>query len=114
MYVRENIQSRQLFCKSQFYIENISVAISLKNRKRFLNGSYNPQRNSTLNHLHSIYSLFEKLYEAQYNCPFIGDFDVSMEDNFIKSFYNLNGLKRFISVRTYSKSQHTLMTRLNT
>ena len=36
MYISEDIPSHQLFCKSQCYIETISVEINLKKRK--LNG----------------------------------------------------------------------------
>ena len=50
LYVREDIPSRLLQCKSQCNIESLSVEINLRKRKWFLNCSYNPHRNSVSSH----------------------------------------------------------------
>ena len=49
MHICGDIPSRQLFCKSQCYLETISVEIYLAKRKRSLNGSYKPHRKSKPN-----------------------------------------------------------------
>ena len=46
MYMHEDIPSPKLSCKSHCYIETASAEINLKKSKLFLNGSYNPHRNS--------------------------------------------------------------------
>ena len=51
LYIREDIPSRLLQCKSQCNIESLSVEINLRKRKWFLNCSYNPHRNSISSHL---------------------------------------------------------------
>ena len=59
MDVRENIPSRQLFCKSKFYIDlRLYQLKPIKKRKWFLNGSYNPHRKSISNHLDSLNFFF--------------------------------------------------------
>ena len=44
-YIREDIPSRLLQCKSQCNIESLSVEINLRKRKWFLNCAYNLHRN---------------------------------------------------------------------
>ena len=46
LYIREDIPSRLLQCKSQCNIESLSVEINLRKRKWFLNYSHDPHRNS--------------------------------------------------------------------
>ena len=51
LYVRENIPSCLLQCKSQCNILTLSAEVNLRKRKWFLNCSYNPHRNSISSHL---------------------------------------------------------------
>ena len=46
MHMHEDIPFPQLFCKSHCYIEITSAEINLKKNKSFLNGSYDPHKNS--------------------------------------------------------------------
>ena len=109
MYTREDIPSRQLFCKSQCHIKTISVEINLKKKK--LNGSYNPYRNSISNRLDSLNPLIDKYIETwRGEFAFIEDFYFSLEDISMKICCNLNGLKSVISVPTcFKNSQRVLM-----
>ena len=78
MYIREDIPSRQLFCKSQYYTEAISAEINLKKRKWFLNRLYNPHRNSISNQLDSLNSIIDEYIETYDNFLFIEDFNGSV------------------------------------
>ena len=74
MYIREDIPSRQLFCKSQCRIDIVSGEINLRKGQWFLNGSYNPHRNSISNHLDPLNSQIDEYIEKCGNFFFIGDF----------------------------------------
>ena len=49
--IHEDINSRILISKLKCNIETFSVAINLRKKKWFLNGSYNPHQNLISNHL---------------------------------------------------------------
>ena len=51
LYIRKDIPSRLLHCKSQYNIESLSVEINLRKRKWHLNCSHNSHRNSLSSHL---------------------------------------------------------------
>ena len=60
LYIREDILSRLLQCKSQCNIESLSVEINLRKRKWFLNCSYNPHRNSVSSHLECLNRIIDE------------------------------------------------------
>ena len=98
MYTREDIPSRLLQCKTQCNIESPSVVINLKKRKWFLNCSYNPHRNSISSHLECLNRVIDEHSKTYDNFIFIGDFDEGIDENTMKSFYNMNYLKSLIKV----------------
>ena len=98
MYTREDIPSRLLQCKTQCNIESPSVVINLKKRKWFLNCSYNPHRNSISSHLECLNRVIDEHSKTYGNFIFIGDFDEGIDENTMKSFYNMNYLKSLIKV----------------
>ena len=98
MYTREDIPSRLLQCKTQCNIESPFVVINLKKRKWFLNCSYNPHRNSISSHLECLNRVIDEHSKTYDNFIFIGDFDEGIDENTMKSFYNMNYLKSLIKV----------------
>lgn len=78
--------------------------MSLKKRRLFLNESYNSQRNSVSIHLDPINSLVDEYIKIYDNFLFIGNFNVSLEVTYGKSFCNLNDLKSLIGAAVYFKN----------
>ena len=92
MYIREDISSKRSSCKTDYDIEN-----NFKKRKWFLNGSYNPNKNQILHHLECLNRILDE-YDSDYdNFVFIGDFNINVNESYIKTFCNLNGLKSLIN-----------------
>ena len=106
MKTREDVQSRHLFCKLQFCMETTSIEINLKERRWFLNGSYNPYRNSISNHLSSLNFLIDEYTETYDNIYSIRDFYIFMEDTSmnLNGSCNLNGSTSLINVSTCLKN----------
>ena len=93
MYIHEDIQSRLSISKSKCNIKILSVAANLRTRKWFLNCSYKPHQNITLNHLKCLTRLIDKDINSFDNFIFIGDFNVSINHNSMIDFCDINGLK---------------------
>ena len=72
--------------------------INLKKRKWFLNCSYNPHRNSISSHLECLNRVIDEQSKTYDNFIFLGDFDEGIDENTMKSFYNMNYLKSLIKV----------------
>ena len=104
MYIREDIPSRLLQCKSQYNIESFSVEISLRKRQWFLNCSYNPHRNSISRHLECLNRVIDKHIKTCDNFILIGDFNVGIDENSMKNFCDINCLKSLIKVPTCFKN----------
>ena len=85
LYIREDIPSRLLQCKLQYNIESFSVEISLRKRQWFLNCSYNPHRNSISRHLECLNRVIDKQIKTCGNFILIGDFNVGIDENCLKS-----------------------------
>ena len=100
MYIREDILCKSLSCKTNYDIETLIVEIKLKKRKRFLNGSYNPNKDQISHHLDCL----NRISNNTNNFVFIGDFNVNVNESSIKEFCNLNGLKSLINEPTYFKN----------
>lgn len=98
MYSKEDIPSSHLFCKPQCWLRLYSW------KRPFLNESYNSQRNSVSIHLDPIYSLVDEYIKIYDNFLFIGNFNVSLEVTYGKSFCNLNDLKSLIGAAVYLKN----------
>ena len=104
LYIREDIPSRLLQCKSQCNIESLSVEINLRKRKWFLNCSYNPHRNSISRHLECLNRVIDKHIKTCDNFILIGDFNVGIDENSMKNFCDINCLKSLIKVPTCFKN----------
>ena len=80
MFIREDIPSKRLSCKTNHHIETVIVEMNLKKRKWFLNGSYNPNKNQILHHLECLNRILHE-YNSEYdNFVFIGDFNVNVNE----------------------------------
>ena len=104
LYIREVIPSRLLQRKSQRNIESLSVEISLRKRKSFLNCSYNPHRNSISSHLECLNRVIDEHSKTYDNFIFIGDFNVGIDENSMKNFCDINCLKSLIKEPTCFKN----------
>ena len=104
LYIREDIPSRLLQCKSQYNIESFSVEISLRKRQWFLNCSYNPHRNSISRHLECLNRVIDKHIKTCHNFILIGEFNVGIDENSMKNFCDINCLKSLIKVPTCFKN----------
>ena len=103
LYIYEDIQPKLLISKSKCNIETLSVAVSLRKRKWFLNCSYNHHQNSISNHLECLNRLIDEHSSSFDNFIFIGDFNVSTNHNSIINICDLNGLRNLINVPTFYK-----------
>ena len=104
LYIREDIQSKLLICKSKCNIETLSVPVNLRKRKCFLNCSYNPHQNLISNHLECLNRLIDEHSSSFDNFIFIGDFKVSTNHNSMINFCDLNGLRNLINDPTCYKN----------
>ena len=104
LYVRKDIPSRLLNSKSKTDIETVFVEITLRERKWFLNCSYNPNKNlisNRLEYLNRIVDEFSKNYD---NVIFLGDFNTCIDDDAMTSFCSLNILTSLTDQRTCYKN----------
>ena len=77
LYVRENIPSKFLKVKSACNIESICVEVNLRKRKRFINGSYNPNKSFLSNHLEYLNRIIDEYSKLYQNFLFWGGFQES-------------------------------------
>ena len=87
LYIRDDIPTKHLKHDFATNIENLSVEINLRKRKRFFNGSYNPYKNKTLNHLNYLNLVCSKYSKVYDNFIFIGDFNVLMSNKAVEDFF---------------------------
>ena len=104
LYIREDIPSRLLQCKSQRSIESPSIEINLRKRKWFLSCSYNPHRNSISRHLECLNRVIDEHKRTYDNFILIADFNVGIEENSMKNFCYINYLKSLIKIPTCFKN----------
>ena len=90
LYIREDKPFTLLNSKSNSGIETISVEINLRKRKWFLNCSYNPNENLISNHLECLNGIMDEFSKNYDKVVFLGDFNTSINDNAMTSFYSLN------------------------
>ena len=77
MYIREDIPSKRLSCKTNYDIETLIVEINLKKRKWFLNRSYNRNKNQIFYHFECLNRILDKCNSEYDNFVFIGNFNVN-------------------------------------
>ena len=76
----------------------------MRKRKWFLNCSYYPHRNLNSNHLECLKRVIDKHSKIYDNFIFIGDFNVSIEENFMKNLCDINCIKDLIKEPTCFKN----------
>ena len=89
-YIRDDIPSRLLECKSQCNIESLSVETKMRKRIWFLNCLYNPQRNSISSHLECLNRVTDEYSKTYDKFIFIGDFNVGIDENSMNNFCDIN------------------------
>ena len=104
LYVREDIPSKFLKVKSDCNIESICVEVNLRKRKWFINGSFNPNKNFTSNHLESLNRIIDEYSKIYQNFLFLGDFNASVSEKCLAEFCILNGLTSLIKKPTCFKN----------
>ena len=84
LYTREDIPYKLLSFKTNYDIETLIVEINLKEKKWFLNGSYNPNKTQISHHPECLNRILNE-YNSEYdNFVFIGDFNVNVNESSIK------------------------------
>ena len=76
----------------------------MRKRKWFLNCSYNLHRNSISSHLECLNRVVDEHSKTYDNFVFIGDFNVSIDENSMKKFCDINCLKSLIKEPTCFKN----------
>ena len=94
----EDKPSRLLESKSQCNTESLSIEINLRKRYWFLNCTYNPHRNSISRHNEYLNHIFDE-YSKTYN-NFVGDFNVGIDEKYMKNFCDTYYQKSLIKVPT--------------
>ena len=103
LYVREDILSNLLEVETN-PIEGFYVEINLHNNKWLINCSYNPRKNMIRNHLRTLSEKLDICSSSYNNFIILGDFDIEMEEQQIKAFYDNYGLKSIITQQTCYES----------
>ena len=104
LYIRGDISSRLLQCKSECNIESLSVEMNLRKREWFLNCSYNTHRNSISRHLERLNRVIDEHSRTYDSFILIGNFNVGIDENSMKNFCDINCLKNLIKVPSCFKN----------
>ena len=104
LYIRDDILTKLLKHDFGTKIEHLSVETNLRKRKWFFNGSYNPHKNKTSNHLNYLNLVCSKDSKVYDNFIFMGDFNVSMSNKAMEDFCSLNNLESLIKKPTCYKN----------
>ena len=94
MYVPDDIPVRNST------IEGFFIQLKWTKKKWFLCCSYNPHRRFISNHRIDIGGNLDLLSTNHENILLLGDFNTEVEDNFLKEFYDLYGMKNLIRIPT--------------
>ena len=88
LYVREDIPAKVLYDDFPFSRESFYRNLSHKRKWRF-NCSYNPHKNNIIKHLQQISRSLDNFYSKYDNIILLEDFNICVDDETIKTFYNL-------------------------
>ena len=102
MYVRDDIQCK-LIPMHDSTIEGFFIELKLRKKKWLLCCSYNPHRRFISNHLIDIGKNLDLLSTNYDNILLLGDFNAEVENNFLKEFCDLYGIKSLIKIPTCYK-----------
>ena len=103
LFVRDDIPSNLLTIEEK-PIESFYVELNLRNSKWLVNCSYNPHKNSIGNHLDRISESLHFLSSEYEKMIFLGDFNVTDDEYYMKSFCENYGLKNLIRQPTCYKN----------
>ena len=110
MYVRDDIPCK-LIPMGNSTIEGFFIELKLRKKKWLLCCSYNPHRRFISNHLIDIGRNLDLLSTNYDNILLLGDFNAEVENNFLKEFCDLYGMKSLIRIPACYKTrqiQHVL------
>ena len=103
LFVRDDIPSNLLTIEER-PIESFYVELNLRNSKWLVNCFYNPHKNSIGNHLDRISKSLHLLSSEYEKMIFLGDFNVTDDEHYMKSFCENYGLKNLIRQPTCYKN----------
>ena len=99
LFIREDIPSNSLKNEECFYVE-----INLHNQKWLINCSYNPHKNNIGAYLDSLSKSLDLFSSNFERIILLGDFNVEVDENRMKSFCEIYGLKNLIKQPTCYKN----------
>ena len=103
MYVRDDIPCKLIPMRNST-IEGFFIELKLRKKKWLLCCSYNPHRRFISNHLIDIGRNLDLLSTNYDNILLLGDFNAEVENNFLKEFCDLYGMKSLIRIPTCYKN----------
>ena len=103
LFIREDIPSNSLKNEDK-PIECFYVEINLHNQKWLINCSYNPHKNNIGVHLDSLSKSLDLFSSNFERIILLGDFNVEVDENRMKSFCEIYGLKNLIKQPTCYKN----------
>ena len=103
MYLRDDILCKLIPVRNRT-IEGFFIQLKLTKKKWFLCCSYNPHRRFISNHPIDIGRNLDLLSTNYENILLLGDFNAEVEDNFLKEFCDLYGMKNLIRIPTCYKN----------
>ena len=81
LYIREDILSKRLPCKTNYNTETLIVEINFEKRKWFLNGSCNPNRHHILHNLQCLNCILNEYKSECDNFVFMSNSKVNVNEN---------------------------------
>ena len=111
LFVREDITSN-LLTSEEKPIESFYVELNLRNSKWLVNCSYNPHRNNINAHLDRLSKSLDVFSSNYDKLLLLGDFNVGVDENHMKSFcenYDLKSLIKQLHVTKILIVQHILI-----
>ena len=99
LYVRKDIPSNLLEVETK-PIEGFYLEINLRSDKWLMNSTYSPHKNMIDNHLCTLNEKLDMYFSSYDNFIKLEDFNIEMEEQQIKAFYDNYGLKSLKRQRT--------------
>ena len=95
LFVREDISSKFVEAETQ-PVEGFYTELNLHDDKWLLNCSYNPHKNNIRNHLKALSDFLDSYSSTNEKVLILGDFNVEVDDQNMKTFCNSYSLTSFI------------------
>ena len=103
LFVREDIFSSLVEAEAK-PIEGFYTELNLRNDKWLLNCSYNPHKNNIGTHLKALSNFLDSHFSTYEKILILGDFNVEVDDQNMKTFCNSYSLISLIKQRTCYKN----------